>query len=84
MRARGKRNHKFCAKVCKGIIEAGSEKTFDNISWPLDVSCAFRRKNETKEKIVREITRKNVWNAWKEVIFKINTVTGYLIAKCVK
>ena len=75
MRARGKRNHKFCAKVCKSIIEAGSEKTFDNISWPLDVSCAFRRKNESKAKIVKGITRNNLLNAWKVVIFKIDTVT---------
>ena len=64
--------------MCKNIIEADSGKTFDNISWPLDVSCAFRRHNETKKEINKEIWKKNVWNPWKEVIFKINTVTAFL------
>ena len=83
MRTRGKKNHKFRAKDCKSIIEADSGKTFDNI-WPLDISCAFRRHNETKKEIHKEIWKKNLWNPWKEVNFKINTVRGCLIAKCVK
>ena len=70
---RGKKNHKFCAKVCKSIIEGDSEKTFDNISWPLDVSCAFRRYNETKAEILKEIAKQNFYNKkWNEVKSKFN------------
>ena len=61
-------------KECKSIVEEGSGKTFDNINWPLDVSCAFRRHNETKAEIIKDITRNNLFvgQRWKEVIFKLS------------
>ena len=59
-------------KECKDIVEGNSGKKFDNIDWPLDVSCAFRRYNETKADILKEIARQLLLDEkWKEVIFKI-------------
>ena len=59
-------------KECKDIVEGDSGKTFDNIDWPVDVSCAFRRYDETKTEILKETARNNFLDKkWKEVIFKI-------------
>ena len=60
-------------KECKSIIEEGSGKTFDNINWPIDVSCAIRRYNETKADIFKDIGRKKLFQTtWNEVIFKLS------------
>ena len=57
-------------KECKDIVEGDSGKTFDNIDWPVDVSCAFRRYDETKIEILKE-TARFLDKKWKEVILKI-------------